>query len=365
MVLTLACGGEGSADRFDPMLRIENGVQVAEMPEWPSPLDADLRWSLKPRVTISAGDESDPAFFDLYKAVPLSDTRLVALDTYADAPILVIDLPSGEIVHRTGREGQGPGELGSGLIVVPLDDSSFAIFDSSNKQRHEFSGGRQLPSEPWRPDFVPRGGEYLEGSGIIARTLLERGDQWNYGYVLVDDDGGTVGPFAALPKRPPDAPLGTLHRGRALSASLRNVLAAMWSAKSTVEIHGDGGRLVRRIELPITNRVASVKEVENGLSGFRFEPGPIAMTNEMQPLNDTVFGLYTSRLWRAAEDPILPADLVLWRLISVGGRYLGTVEKPRDFRFLGLGRGTIWARILDPETLIPSLVEFELVPPAR
>jgi len=364
-VAVLACGGESDVLRLDPEVRVENGVEIAEMPEWPSPLDADFRWTLRPRVTIPAGDESNPTFFDLYQVLQLSDTRLVALDSHADAPILVVDIPSGDVVHRLGKTGQGPGELGGGSIVVALNDTSFAMFDPSNRQRHEFAGGRQLPSEPWRPDFVPSGGTYLEGSGIIARTVLERGDQWNFGYVLLDDEGTRLGPFAALPKRPPDAPLGTIHRGRSLSATLRRELVAMWSATPTVEIHGDGGRLLRRIDLPVTNRTVSAQDLDDWMTAFQFEPGPLAVTNEMQALNDTVFGLFTSRLWRTAEDPTLPADLVLWRLITSRGRYLGTVERPRDFRFLGLGHGTIWARVLDQETLLPSLVELELVPPAQ
>ena len=58
----------------------------------------------------------------------------------------------------------------------------------------------------------------------------------------------------------------------------------------------------------------------------------------------------------------MPEGLSLWRLVSLGGVYLGTVEQPEDFLQLGVGAGTIWTRAFD-ESLHPVLRELELVPP--
>ncbi len=362
----VACEGRTPGQSLDPTVHVAaGGVEIAEVPPLPDLRDPEYRWTWERRTTIATGDESDPAFYELSGVVQLSPTRLVAFDSFADQPLLEMDIPSGTVVRRMGHRGQGPGELGSGLIVVPLSDSAFRVFDISNRQRHEFVAGIQKPSQAWRPGFEPTGGAYLPGSGIIARTYLEKGDQWNSGYMLLDLNGDVVGPFAELPKRPADAEVGSLHRGRALDARLRSQIVTMWSSTPELEIHGDGGRLIRRIRLPLSNRRVSASEFEeSAASGMPMaEPGSFALTNMLRTVNDTVFGIYTSDLWRAAEDPGLPSDLVLWRLFSSRGRYLGTVEQPDDYRLLGLGEGTIWARLLNEETFLPELVELKLVPP--
>lgn len=77
-------------------------------------------------------------------------------------------------------------------------------------------------------------------------------------------------------------------------------------------------------------------------------------------VGDSTFGMLTSRLWRAKQDPVIPAGELLWRLFTVRGAYVGVVRQPPDFRYLGRGVGTIWVRTLDGRG-VPVLQELRLV----
>ena len=88
----------------------------------------------------------------------------------------------------------------------------------------------------------------------------------------------------------------------------------------------------------------------------------MALTNLLYPVKDTVFAMYQSSRWRAAEDPVLPADRMMWRLLAESGEYVGAVWLPEGFTYLGNGVGSIWGKVLD-ERGIPIIQELELVGP--
>jgi hypothetical protein len=138
----------------------------------------------------------------------------------------------------------------------------------------------------------------------------------------------------------------------------------MWAYLPSVRVHAADGSLIREIRLPFTRRVMTPAEIEAQIAQFGeiargLRPGPMGLTNVLYAAGDTVFGMFLAGMWRAAEDPVLPPG-IWWRLFTLRGAYVGVVEQPEDFRYLGQGDGTFWARVLD-ENAYPVLQELELV----
>jgi hypothetical protein len=138
----------------------------------------------------------------------------------------------------------------------------------------------------------------------------------------------------------------------------------MWSDRPSIEVYDQQGRLARRIELPLSRRTLTEADVARerarvGAMAASLRPGSAALTNVLYPVNDSVFGMFTSALWGAAEDPPIPEDVIYWRLFTLRGEYVGFLRQPDDFRFLGVGAGTMWARLLDAR-LEPRVVELRL-----
>ena len=66
---------------------------------------------------------------------------------------------------------------------------------------------------------------------------------------------------------------------------------------------------------------------------------------------------------RAAEDPVLPEDQTIWRLISVTGEYMGFLPLPDGLLPLASGsRGVLWAKVPD-ENGAPVIQELVLERP--
>ena len=96
----------------------------------------------------------------------------------------------------------------------------------------------------------------------------------------------------------------------------------------------------------------------------RLAVGPFAITNGLFAVDDSIFGMYQSRVWRAAEDPAPPEDQTIWRLISVTGEYMGFLRLPDGFWLLAGGsEGVLWASVLD-ENAVPVIQELALERPA-
>ncbi|MCP5116843.1 MAG: hypothetical protein GY953_38955, partial [bacterium] len=205
----------------------------------------------------------------------------------------------------------------------------------------------------------------VRGRGFLLESLRVNEDEWHRELDRVDVSTGAIEFAARLPEPPPYGEPGRIQRGRVLWTALEGQIVAMWSDRARVEVYDGTGGVVREIRLPMTRRTLTERDIQQQVEHYggiarTLEPGTAALTNELYTVNDTVFGMFTSELWKSAEDPPLPVGAIWWRLFSVRGEYLGVVQLPEDFRPLGRSESGLWARVLD-DTGYPLIQELELV----
>lgn len=367
LLLVGGCGGERET-RILPDVSTMGDSEIAQLRSLPDPFDPSYRWALRSRRLVStAPDAAEPLFFNPAQVIPLRDGTLLVYDPAAPAPLARIEPETATLLHRFGARGEGPGEIGGQVFLSETADGSFEVVDGSNRQIHRYAD-----------DGMWLGSERLEVGGF---PLEVRSTPDRRGYLVslqVSSDAGWWNelvevrahhdptPFARLPEPSPGAEPGLIQQGGARWTVMPNAVVAMWTTRPSIYVHDAAGSLTRTIELPLTRRNLTDRDiaqqvVRHGGIAARLQPGPAALTNMLYPVNDTVFGMFLSDLWRAAEDPPIPPGNIYWRLFTVRGEYLGVVQQPEDFRYLGLDTGTLWARLLD-ENLEPVLAELELVP---
>ena len=166
--------------------------------------------------------------------------------------------------------------------------------------------------------------------------FLSSGTEWHWEIERVDAVSGDVQRLLRLPDQPPYDEPGNIQQGRDVWTVLAGAVVGMWTDHPSIMVYGGDGAPVRKIRLPLTRLRITDRDIQDQIelygemaSGMR--PGPTSMTNELYAVNDTVFGMFTSQLRRAAENPILPHGRRWWRLLSVRGEYLGVLALPDDY----------------------------------
>ena len=327
-LLALLAGCAPSSDeRVLPALSSTDGVELAVVPDLPSALDPARVWTLRARHRILTTTEGgDPIIWDARRVLPLRDGTILVHDPMAEPPLVQIDVSTGEGVRWFGRSGEGPGELGPGVVMTLADSGDrYEVYDASNQQVHTYSdtgewlGSSSLELDGWAMDLQPgpRGGALLQS--------LQRSDEawWNE---LKEIQSGHVrsGEFMRLPEPPPGAEPGPIQKGRALWAVLPDAVVAMWSTAPSIAVHDSAGELIRVIRLPLTRRVLTERDIavqiaRHGSIARTLEPGPAALTNMLYSVNDSVFGMFMSNLWGAEEDPPLPEGSIILAPLHVEG----------------------------------------------
>lgn len=150
----LACRGEaGSEAAWDGAVRDSAGIQIVEnygTPLWP---EGD-RWEFTEVFRIGVAEGAPEYEFGRISGLAvLSDRRIVVADALGHH--LRFFSPDGDHERTVGREGQGPGEFGSGalwLTVGPGD--TLLVLDRANQQGHAIA-----PDGTWLESFstLPRG----------------------------------------------------------------------------------------------------------------------------------------------------------------------------------------------------------------
>lgn len=364
IVLVLGCSAP--RERVEPVLEDRAGIETAVLPTLPDFLDPRFRWTFRPTreiTTVRAGRDQ-PLVYDPRALVVLSNASLLVHDPTADLVFALIDSSGTSVLHRFGRKGQGPGELGSWLSVREFQ-GTISILDARNRQLHGYSlDGQSLGSEPI--DASGSGGKSLPApnGGFLSEMLHVAENEWYRALVRVDDEGGVTS-VARLPGPSEFAEPGRIQRGRVVWTVVGTHIVGMWSDRPRVVIYEAGGSVVRELELPLTRRELTARDIadqieEHGAIARSLQPGPAALTNELYPVGDSIFGMFTTQLWKAEGDPDLGPSGVWWRLFTVRGEYIGVVELPADFWPLGPSPRGTWARVLNASGE-PVVQELELV----
>lgn len=366
--------GKFEQTRILPSVERRDGIEIATLAQIPGVLEEEYRWRfriLREITTEGADPDAAPLVFNPTSVLPLRSGDLLLHDPHADRPLVIVDPRDGSLVARFGRTGQGPGELLSRIEIAQATDGTIVVLDADNRQLHEYSeDGTYVASRRLEVDaYLLKLLAWPEGHGYLVELFrrFERGITRELG--SVGFASGAVQPFLQLPEPARGSEPGMIQLGRAIWTILGNDVVVMRSDQPFVHIYDHDGVLIREIRFPWSNRIITEADISEQVAHYgdiarSLRPGPAALTNELYALNDSVFGMLLSSLWRAAEDPPLPAGTVLWRMFTVRGEYIGVVWLPEDFRFLGYGAGTIWARVLN-ESGIPVIQELELVPPGE
>lgn len=363
--------GQSKPTRVLPRVERRDGVEIATLAQIPGVLEDEYLWRFRIlREIITEGVEPDaaPLVFDPISVLSLRSGDLLLHDPHADQPLVIVDPRDGSLVTRFGRTGQGPGELLSRIEIAQATDGTIVAMDADNRQLHEYSeNGTYVASQRLEVDAYPlKVLAWPEGSGFLVELFRRFEDGITRELGSVGFVSGAVQPFLQLPEPARGSEPGTIQRGRALWTILDKDVVVMRSDQPFVRIYDHDGVLIREIRFPWSNRVITEADISEQVAHYgdiarSLRPGPAALTNELYAINDSVFGMFLSSLWRAEEDPPLPAGRKLWRMFTLRGEYAGVVWLPEDFRFLGYGAGTIWARVLN-ESGIPVIQELELLP---
>jgi hypothetical protein len=192
---------------------------------------------------------------------------------------------------------------------------------------------------------------------FLVESLVYRDSVWARELVEADFDGALVDEFSPLPPMPVGVEPGRIQPGRVLWTVVGNRVVAMSSGEPSLEVRDNQGELIRRIELPLSPRRLTERDLAEQVEEYGpvirriFAPGTVALTNLLYAANDSVFGMFLSQVFRAEEESAPDPAVVLWRLLTLSGEYLGFVTVPEDFLYLGSSADGIWARVLDPQGL--------------
>lgn len=361
LVLLTAVGGCGDASvrTLPEVSHGADGTEVARLGAIPA-RDAPTEWSFRVEEEIRTvvPTEQVPLIYDPAAVLLLSDDDLLVHDPTADQPLVIIDRASGTVRTRFGRKGNGPGELG-GSLVLAESDRLITLYDYANQRIHRF----ELTGEPVSSvglGFESTASRVMTFRGtesFLVESLVYRDSVWARELVETDFDGALVDGFSPLPPMPAGVEPGRIQRGRVLWAVVGDRVVAMSSGEPSLEVRDNEGELLRRIELPLSPRRLTERDIAEQVEEYgpvirrMFAPGPVALTNLLYTVNDSVFGMFLSHVFRAEEESAPDPGVVLWRLLTLSGEYLGFVTVPEDFLYLGSSADGIWARVLDPQGL--------------
>lgn len=361
-----SCGGD--RDRVLPVVELSEGLEVATLGRFPETLDPNYLWTFRvlSEIRTVLEDESQPLVFEPSQVLPLSNGSLLVHDPTAEHPLVILNPATESATARFGRTGQGPGELGDWLYFAETDEGVLVVLDRVNRQVHRYSlDGAQISSERLGVDtFSGKAIRGPRGDSFLLEVFRPSDDEWHSELMRVDALSASAAFFLRLPDPPAYAEPGRIQQGRALWTVLGEAVVSMWSDRPIVQVDGPAGQPLREIHLPLTRRRITERDIDEQIQHFGgiariLRPGPAALTNELYAVSDTVFGMFTSGLWRAAEDPDLPVGKIWWRLLTIRGEYLGVLPLPEDFKVLGTGSGSLWARVLDDRGY-PVIQELEL-----
>jgi hypothetical protein len=160
MLAVLACGGDSdSTAAWDGIVRDSAGIEIVEnfgAPLWPEGLD----WEFTEVLRIGASHGApEYQFGRISNYQVLSDGRIVVLDGMERH--LRFFSSDGRYERTVGREGQGPGEFGSGAVWLNLGPGdTLVVLDRANRR-----GNVIAPDGTWLESFStePRAGYYNFG----------------------------------------------------------------------------------------------------------------------------------------------------------------------------------------------------------
>lgn len=382
MIVLPTCGFDEPSPRT--VVSDSAGVAVSTITNLPSLDDSAYRWRLTKTRSIptqSARPDEPPLLYDPGNMTRLQDGTLVVEDG-GEVRLVVIDAETDSVVSRFGREGEGPGEILHAMLW-PAPDRTVRVADLHNARTTRFTlDGEVVSSVRW-----PLGGR--GGYGLTRPTAAGQVVHrwWVTDFVRntlvdslawVDLRAGELRNFMELPRGRQDRNgSGPLFGPRTLWTVLPTGGVVTARSHSPVfRYFSREGELLREIRLPLSAREVSESERRAIQAEFRSlfreaPPGPrrevhshYRITNRLHAVDDSTFALYHGEKTRAAEDPPIPDGQTVWRLITISGRYAGTIFFPERVLPRWVGDGVVLGVSYDT-LAIATIEEYALEPPQR
>lgn len=391
LMVVAGCAGEREADPPAWTSWDSAGVEVVTLRELP-PLDAaEWRWRLERVDSVpldGAHAGAEPLAYQPRRIVRRLGGGYILVDG-GPSPFVMLG-SDGKLDGRFGTWGQGPGEVRSDMPMVwSVGVDSFVAADVTSRQLFFGNVGAGVT------------GTALLGSGTVYKPQAVKARHGEPGLFLHDwlveagpdgivSRGDSVyriwppssGPAAALPHRVED-PEGV--KGGAYLMAPRQVFAPLAGGVVAtgrtdlpeIRIYREG-RLERIVRLPLVGeeigelqRREILQEFGSLVAGKGFDPGKLAtavapvlpLYTRMNAFGDTVVALEHSRNGFAAGDPRPGEDVRVLRLVSVSGRYLGSVTLPLGFETDDFSPEAVMVVRVDPEGR-SALLRYRPVPPA-
>jgi hypothetical protein len=291
-------------------------------------------------------------------------------DRAGDPIYVLMDAESGAVLGRFGRRGEGPGELsGSWMGAWESGDRRIHVVDQGNARVATFGRDGEWIEER-TVEMVPAGGMggvvRPGGGALLERWSRSPGAVPVLSLVSLAADGSTLATYADLPPLPGEY---SIQKGRPIWMVLDSGTVTARTDISVYRVHDASGSLRREIRLPLTRRTVSEAEAaqiraDNPDMPPIFEPGPIAIANYMIAFGDSAFATYHGSMFRAAQDPPIHPDTTAWRIVSIRGRYLGSLVVPAEFFPVGTVQGNLLWRAGVDSLGTPVIQALELVAPA-
>lgn len=395
---TAGCGSDGEAGGWAGTVTDSAGIPVVENP--PGGLwGPDEAWQVE-EVFRVGGMDADTAYqFGAVTGVDVADDGRVLVTDQQARTVRVFDA-EGVLVNRIGSPGQGPGELGPGLLGVFEEEGSVIIPDiaQGRLQLFELDGAfvRMLQFNPlegiplrWDEDgdghiAVQRRSMRIEdGAPVIGET----GDV----LVVLDEDGVNRDTLLTFPVGTSfsasggNAEMVIFNPEPVWDLSRSGAVALGMNDRFRVEIL-EGGQVVRVVTLqrePVQVTEGEESRIRDAtrqvMEDFGNPPEAVnAILSQMQfaesyPLFAQLLLASDGSLWaqrvltaRSAPDEVSWSFQDFgsneWDVFGPDGRYLGVVTLPLRFEPLREIDGVLWG--VDQDELdVQSVVGLRIVKP--
>ena len=361
-------GGCASSDApSEPIVVDSAGVSIVRslQPRWPTGEAVQL--SETPRLELVSSDSDAETLLYQVTGVAVTPDGRVVVANRGDGSIRLYD-SAGEIVWRSGRQGEGPGEFRD-LRGVVIRNGELWAYQSLPHPIHVFSMAgeyqRSVPTPSWSGPWLLG----LLSDGAIVATDRPTGSSerpvFSQMAPIVIFRDGDVDTLAILPaNQTVNTSLGPEWQGLGPSlagaASEEHVYAG-FGATWDIGVWDRSGQMVRRIQrdgvpVPITSshrQAYSRSLVEQGEGDPRLEEAYRQLAEDMVypnsfPAFERLLVDGSKRLWvqRPQVEPPWteaidynpvrphPSD---WDLFDGDGVWLGTVTVPARFRLMDVG----------------------------
>lgn len=392
-VALAACGADSESESSSSSafsLTDSAGVQLA-VTRFSEPVPR-VGWAIDTASehVYGQGEAGDDVHFTwIQTATQLPDGRVVALDPRA--PGLFVFAPTGELLVRAGREGDGPGEFrrpaglvhlgGDTILVYAARQMRFGLFDAdgsslADRRLERPDGGEEAPRLTMYA-LVDAVGDTvtLRGEGFaIRRSAASEDYVWENPTLRYTIDGSPIGEVAEPAKMwfygTPEGPRSRRFGGAQSVTAKDGLVYVSDRTRYEIRVHDPPAGLIRIARLerprrPVTNEM--IEAHRDALTERITDPNALRRTlafMESSPVADSLPWIRDfvpdalGNIW-IFEWALPGRDSPSVGVFSPAGEWLGTVALPPGFRPLEIGEDYVLGVRTD-ELEVPRLVRYEL-----